>query len=207
MGNICTNTLRASGTKQQLDALIFTLRDIYDPELLIMDLDDSNPMQTYCELGFYSSSTFLEDLFRKFTGSLTDKDNLFIRVLSDEPATRYCRQSIYEHGTWDFENSLSVNSQIHALTTQGIAQIKKHIQEIGNIDFGNNCNWCVLYVNDDGYAELAYFRRIELELNGKICLLLSDGVWLYEEDLTTTHIMDILSLIQENDDKKERNNP
>jgi len=198
MGNLCTNTLRASGTKQQIDALVAILRGNYEPELLIMDYDDSNPIQTVCELGFYSSSMFPEELFGKFTTSLTEKSSLYIRVLSDEPATRYCRQSIYEHGKWDFENPPSINAQIHALTKQGKEQIKKHIRENGNIDFGDDCNWCALYVNDDGYAELAYFRRIELEPNGNICLILSDGYGFYEDQLTTNHIMDILSLLDEN---------
>ena len=96
-----------------------------------------------------------------------------------------------------------INAQIHALTEQGINQIKKYIEEKGNIDFGEECTWVALYINDDGYAECPYFERVELEANGKLSVLLSDGIWLYEDQLSTAHIMDLLTLIDKEYEKTE----
>lgn len=98
---------------------------------------------------------------------------------------------------WDFENPPGINQQIHVLTVRGIDQIRQQIKEKGNIDFGKDCTWCAVYINDDGYAECPYFQGVELEADGKLSVLLSDGRRLYEDGLTTVHVMDLLTLLFE----------
>jgi hypothetical protein len=142
-----------------------------------------------------------KQLIQKMSGKYVPQ---YIKVIAEEPGEEYHAQALFENGAWDFERMPSINTQIHALTVQGIGLIKNRIAQNGNINFGQECDWCALYINHDGYAENPYFRRIELEANGKLSVLLSDAYWLYEDDLTTTHIMDILSLLHENDEQTNR---
>lgn len=91
-----------------------------------------------------------------------------------------------------------INEQIHHLIRQGLDEIRQHLKEKGSLTAIDEDNeWSAYYINDDGYAESAYYREIELEDNGKIAVLLSDGFWLYEEDLTVIHVMDILTIFAE----------
>lgn len=91
-----------------------------------------------------------------------------------------------------------INQQIHHLTTQGIGEIRDLVKEKGTYLIDEDKNWIALYVDRDGDATYSNFRTIELEPNGKISVQLDDGIWLYEEELKTDHILDLLTIIEEN---------
>lgn len=196
MSNICNNTINAEGTPSQIDEFIQRLTDTYDKYLHVDDkfsIED----KTSATLTIKSLWKIPKETLIKITSLLPDTEGLYIRITSEEPGEEYFEKAVFQNGRWSFDSIPDINAQIHALTQQGIGLIKKRIEETGNIDFGEDCTYVALYINDDGYAECPYFRRIELESNNKLTVLLSDDVWLYEDDLTAVHIMDILTLIEE----------
>lgn len=202
MGNICINTINAEGTPLQVDELVGKLSGYFEDNLDINDVF-ATEFKATASLSVCSQCTMPQKDLLEITRSLSDTQNLYIRVTAEEPAEEYFDQSVFTDGKWDFENPPSINSQIHELTLQGLEQIRQYIGENGNIDFGEDCNWTALYINNDGYAECPYFQRVELDENKKLSVLLSDGYWLYEDDLTTVHVMDILSLLFEEHESAE----
>jgi hypothetical protein len=196
MSNICINTLNAEGTPGQVDELLRKLSDSFGGSFDIND-DFATEEKGYATLTLTSKWKMPQKELLEATTSLTDTQGLYIRVTAEEPAEEYFEQAIFSDSKWTFENLPAINTQIHALTTQGIEQIRRHIKENGNTDFGEGCTWVALYINNDGYAECPYFQRIESEADGKLSVLLSDGHWLYEDELTTVHVMDLLTLLFE----------
>jgi len=195
MSNICVNTINAEGSPSQMEEFIEKMSTKFEDDLHVDD-DFATKETGYATLTLSSKNCMPESELKEVTASLSYTEGLKIRVSSEEPGDEYFAHATYSQGMWSFDSFIDINMQIVALTKQGVSLIKKHIEENGNIDFGEDCNWCALYVNDDGYAECPYFRRIELEDN-KLTVLLSDGYWLYEDDLSTKHIMDIVSLLHD----------
>ncbi len=200
MSTICMNIINAEGRPEQVKELIEKLSGVFKDDLNIDDEFESGG-KSYATLTLSSKWKMPQNELLEVSNSLPDTQGLSIRVTGEEPGEEYFEQSVFREGKWSFENIPSINAQIHALTTQGLEQIRRLINEEGTIDFGEYCTWVALYVNDDGYAECPYYQRVELEDNGKLSALLSDGYRLYEDDLNTVHVMDILTLIE-----KEKNN-
>lgn len=202
MSNLCINTLNAEGTPKQVDEFIRQMSETFGDDL---DINDKFVVEeiAVASLMVNSSWQMPKKELLEVTSSLPDTNGLYIQMTSVEPAEEYLEQSVFCDGKWSFENPPSINAQIHALTVQGLEQIRQQIREKGNIDLGENCTWVALYINDDGYAECPYFQRVELEDNGKLTVLLSDRHWLYEDDLTTIHVMDLLTLLFEEHGKEK----
>jgi hypothetical protein len=190
------NTLNAEGRPIQIEELVNKMSGHFGDNLDIID-EFATEDKGYATLSFNSRWQMPQKELLEITHLLSNHEGLYIRVLAEEAGEEYFEQAIFSDGKWTFENPPTINVQIYALTTQGLEQIRQHIKEKGNIDFGEDCTRVALYVNDDGDAECPYFERIELETNDKLSVLLSDGLWLYEDDLTTVHVMDILTLIEE----------
>lgn len=199
MGNVCINTINAEGTPSQVDDLIGRLSACFGKALQVNDIFAIESKATASLSVDYQWRMPQKELL-EITCLLSDTQGLYIRVTAEEPGEEYFEQSVFQDGKWTFETPPSINDQILTLTRQGIEQIKKRIKEKGIIDFEDNCNYNAVYINDDGYAECPYFKRIEIEENGKLSVLLSDNFWLYEEVLTPMHIMDMLTLINQNDE-------
>ena len=89
-----------------------------------------------------------------------------------------------------------ISMQIHHLTGEAIKEIKRHLTENGEIeDISGDETWTATYINDDGFAESAYYQSITIDRD-KLFVDLSDGWCLYEDDLTTNHVLDIISIIE-----------
>ncbi|MDR1459493.1 MAG: hypothetical protein LBI60_04700 [Bacteroidales bacterium] len=197
MSNICINTLSAEGTSKQMDELIRKMQEVFEADDLDIDDNIVAEEKTYASFILSSSWQMPKKELLEVTNSLSDTEGLHIRMVSEEIGEEYYEHSIFKNGKWSFENPPSINEQIHQLTVQGLEQIRQHLTEKGNIvAIDEDNNWSAYYTNGDGYAESAYYSEIELD-NGKISVLLSDGIWLYEDDLTTIHVMDILTIIAE----------
>lgn len=199
MGNVCINTVYAEGTPSQVDDLIGRLSACFGKTLQVNDIFAIESKAT-ASLSVDSQWKMPQKELLKITCLLSDTQGLYIRVTAEEPGEEYFEQSVFQDGKWTFETPPTINEQILTLTRQGIERIKKRIREKGCIDFGDNCNYNAVYIDDDGYAENPYYERIEIEESGKISVLLTDGFWLFEEDLTPIHIMDMLTLINQNDE-------
>lgn len=196
MSNICINTLNAEGTPEQVEGLIQQLSEHFGDGLDIND-NFATEEKEYAVLTFSSKRQMPQKELLEVTNSLQDTQGLYIRVVSEEPGEEYSGQAVFSEGKWDFETPQSINAQIHALTVRGIGQIRKIIEEKGTIHVKEDKYWIALYVNGNGDGTSAFIQCIELDTNGKLLMGLDDGISLYEEDLTTNHIIDILSLIHE----------
>ncbi|MDR1716499.1 MAG: hypothetical protein LBS20_11710 [Prevotella sp.] len=196
MSNICINTINAEGASSQIDELIEKLSETFGDDLDIND-NFADEAKSYASLSVNSSWKMPKNQFREITASLSGTPGLYIRIISEEPGEGYFEQSIFTNGQWSFDSIPEINARIHVLTQQGIEFIRKQIQEKGNIHVKEDHFWTALFVGDDGYGTSAMFRSVELESNGKLSVDLDDGTILGEDELTTNHILDLLSLIHE----------
>ncbi len=196
MPNICINTVYAEGTPTQVDELIQKLSDTYDKYLYVVD-NFSIDNKAVATLTLRSLWEMPKEALRKITGQIPHTEGLIIRITSEEQGEEYFEKAVFENGQWSFDKQPTINEQIHALTQQGIDLVRRQIQEKGNIHVKEDQLWIALYVDEDGNGTSAFIRSIELEGNGKLSVDLDDGTILSEDDLTTNHILDILSLIKE----------
>ena len=89
-----------------------------------------------------------------------------------------------------------ISMQIHHLTGEAIKEIKRHLTENGAIeDISGDELWTAAYVNDDGEGEAAHYQSITIDQD-KLFVDLADGMCLYEDELTTNHVLDIMSIIE-----------
>lgn len=96
-------------------------------------------------------------------------------------------------------NKISV--QIHQLTGEAIGQIRDYIKENGTIDdltAGKDIDFIGIYFDNADYPNFGHYEKIELK-DGQIVVSLEgdESVTLYENDLTTNHVLDILNIIEE----------
>jgi hypothetical protein len=196
MSNICINTICAEGTSKQVDEFIRQMSETFGSDLDINDNFETEE-KAYTSLTLSSSWKMPQKELLEVTGLLPNTKGLYIRVVSEEPAEEYCEQSVFSDGKWSFENPPSINAQIHELTVQGLNQIRRLLQENGKLYTINEDDfWIALYVDNDGYGTSSLINSIELD-NEKISLNLEDGCSLYEDELTTNHVLDILTIIEE----------
>lgn len=196
----CYNRCTAIGTKEQIHNLQSKLNEVFGKNFVINN-NTSNEKGSCLVFTVESFKIMPEQDLKMLTIRLHDIKQLYIKVESQNIAALYFANAIFSYGLWSFEPMPNINAKIIELKKQGIEYIKKRVEEHGNIDFGEDCNYSAIYVNDDGYAECPYYQRIELEDDGQIAILLTDGIWLYENELTPNHIMDLLNQLEEIDTK------
>lgn len=197
MGNICENRLRATGCEEQVDLLAKLIKKSYETENFDEDYIESDDLYQL-ELYFDTSWKFPKDHFRKITSALPDTLGLNIRVASDEPATNYLEQSIFQDGKWNFDKEVDVVTEIDKLRKNGILQIRQFLTEKGNVYIIDEDQfWIALYVNNDGDGTSSFIRSIEIDTSGKIFVNLDDGMSLYEDEITANHVLDILTIMVE----------
>lgn len=99
----------------------------------------------------------------------------------------------------------SINSQVHALISQGIEEIKGYLKTHGDITdlVDRDIWWTAMYLNDNkGITDSDLYDCIYIDTDGKLAARLQDCVTLCEYDLTPNHVLDILSLIEEINENK-----
>lgn len=102
-----------------------------------------------------------------------------------------------------------INKKIHALTTEGLTAIREYLTENGSLENIEEDNlWIAFFTALDGNGDSSHYSEIELDESGEITVGLTNGLWLYEDNLTTNHVMDILTIIEERHgySKQEDNN-
>lgn len=76
--------------------------------------------------------------------------------------------------------------------------IRNFLKDKGNLthldDLPPHRQYTATYIDNDGDAQSASYRTIELE-EGNISVELSDSHWLYEHELTIENILDMLNII------------
>lgn len=166
MGNMCDNYLRASGTERQVVELVAKICAKFGEAVY-----DENPIESgenlFYELNFNSSFCFPKDEFKAITDSHTNTKGLYIRVSSDEPASNYLEQSIYEDSKWNFEKSdtdLTQKAPVSTLTrysddkyayaTGAFLQRVSYINLSGKRVFG----WIVTGFEADTYRNGVYLE-------------------------------------------------
>lgn len=193
MGHLCSNYLIATGTDEQLEMLKAKIGDMYE----IVDTE----FETELEIWFDTNFRFPHDQFRAFTQSFQSTEGLYIRVASDEHTTEYLEQSIFTDGLWNFDNKPTINALIHELTAKGLDKIRKKLAANNNrINVSDNTDWTVLYTDIKGYGQSAFLEALRLETGNTITLILSNGVRLVEDEITTNHVLDILSIIDDSNE-------
>lgn len=198
MGNLCENRLRATGNKEQVEMLASAIKKIYQTENFEEDYIESDH-RYQLDLYFDSSWKFPKDHFLQFTSSIPDVTGMFIRVASDEPATNYLEQSIFEEGKWNFDKQVDIVTEINKLRENGILQIRKFLSENGDVlglmEEGNTPP--TIFVNYEGIPEKNYYDEIILSHSGKLIISLWDNTVINEDDLTTNHVLEIFNIISD----------
>lgn len=196
MGHLCSNYLIATGTDEQLEMLKAKIGDMYE----IVDTE----FETELEIWFDSNFRFPHDQFRAFTQSFQSTEGLYIRVASDEHSTEYLEQSIFSDGSWNFDNKPTINALIHELTSEGLDKIRKKLAANNNkINVSDNIHWTVLYTDIKGKGQSAFLEALKLEIGNAITLILSNGVRLVEDEITTNHVLDILYYLFDKEDNNK----
>lgn len=86
-----------------------------------------------------------------------------------------------------------------------LEEIREYFRERGNLtglDEGDDDSrkYTATYIDNDGIAQSAYYREIEVSDDNRLYIGLSDGHWIYQEDITANNILDIINIIHENHD-------
>lgn len=203
MPNICLNQIYATGAPLLIEELREKLCEIFGDRI---NLNDDFATEEVADINLTLESDYRmpQKELKQVTSSMSDTKNLSIRILSDEPGEEYYEQAIFRNSQWSFDINPTINEQINALKKLGIEKIKEHILHNGEINLGDKCNYSALYVDDDGYGQLSYYQCTEIDPDDKLTVMLTDGLWLYEEDLTILNVMDLLTIIEE---KQTNSNP
>ncbi|GAB6119642.1 hypothetical protein [Dysgonomonas termitidis] len=195
------NQLWATGNSSQINMLLIRLLEQFrNKQFAVSDLVHNmiaDPTSTL-KLSYLSTGGFPEEKFQWITSSMLDTAGLNIRVMNDEIACGYKKEYLFRDGKWCFENPPGINAQIHQLTQQGLDKIREYLKENGRLYTLNEDDfWIALYVDNHGDGTSSLISSIKLEHDEKVSLNLEDGYSLYEEDLTTNHVLDILTIIEE----------
>lgn len=91
-----------------------------------------------------------------------------------------------------------IKEKIHALSVEGLNDIRQHLIEKGNInDIEEDCLWFAYFMTNGGDGDSSHISSIELDENSEISMELTNGCWINEDELNVLHIMDILSIIEQ----------
>lgn len=197
MNDTCYNRLTAIGTSAQIKNIQMKLHEVFGKNCVV-NSNTGNDKGVCLVCTVTSIKTMPQQDLKRLTIRLHDTENLYIKVESQNISVPYFDNAIFSYGLWSFEPMPAINAKVNELKEQGISYIKKQIEEHGNIDFNEDCNYSALYINNDGFAQCPYYMRVQLDTYGKINVLLTDGYWLNEDQLTPNHVMDILAQLNNN---------
>lgn len=202
MKDQCISSVFVMGTLEQIKYINTELTHIFGKDAVVNQIrkEDKASVMNFT---ITNPGTMPQVRLTTLTNGIHDTEGLHIKVEGQNLETLYFDWAIFSYGFWTWEPMPDINGKILILINQGIRYIKKYIETNGNVDFGKDCIYSALYINDDGYAECPCFRRIEMEDNKTLTVLLSDGIWLYEDQLTPNHVLDILSMLSESNNNSQ----
>lgn len=135
------------------------------------------------------------------TRSMADTKGLVVRVVSDEPWNDYYEIAEFKDGAWNFESVDNIEKESQKINILGFELIRKLLSVCGTIDL-SGLAWTIDYYDKQEEERISdKYRRLELTKSGKLCVVTEEKVRLYEEDLNSCHITDILWLINKNTNK------
>lgn len=70
---------------------------------------------------------------------------------------------------------------------------KGNLSEIDNVS--DHCKYTAIYIDDDGNAQSAYYRSVEL-LENRLYIVLSDEYCIFQEDISVPNIFDLITIIE-----------
>lgn len=87
--------------------------------------------------------------------------------------------------------------EFFTLKHEAIKDIKKYLltNKIENLT-SKDINYSITYVDGDGYFEGSMCESVEVE-NGMLFINLTDGMSIYEDDITVNNVITVLSIISE----------
>lgn len=198
MANVCENQLYATGTEQQIDLLKEKLSEVFDDNF---DIDDNIVVGDEATLiaSLTSKWDMPKDGLREVTTSIPDTFGMYIQVESTEPGCNYHEHSIFSTGEWSFDVYTTINAQILELKEKGLDMVRQFLQK-EDVPYAikEDKFWSVVYVDEYGVAECEFINCVETK-NDSILLHLQNGHCIHENDLTTDHVLHMLTIIQNGD--------
>lgn len=87
--------------------------------------------------------------------------------------------------------------EFFTLRKEAIEDIKKYLSTNKIEDLtSKDINYSITYVDGDGYFEGSIYESVEVE-NGTLFINLTDGMSIYEDDITINDVIAVLSIISE----------
>lgn len=71
---------------------------------------------------------------------------------------------------------------------------KGNLSDIDNVS--DHCKYTANYIDDDGNAQSAYYRSVEL-LENRLYIVLSDEYCIFQEDISVPNIFDLITIIED----------
>lgn len=104
MANICMNTLNAEGTPKQIEELKEKLSEAFGYNLVIDD-DFAVEEKAYATLSISSCWEVPKKELQEVTRSLSNTENLSMRITGEEPRNEYFERGVFKNSVWNFEDS------------------------------------------------------------------------------------------------------
>lgn len=102
----------------------------------------------------------------------------------------------------NYLHKLSSNQQTLAdAKKDALENIRLYLKEKGNIKgldkVEEHHQYTATYIDDHGEAVSASYSELEISDDNRLYIGLSDGHWLYQEDITLNNIDDLINILQE----------
>ncbi len=82
-----------------------------------------------------------------------------------------------------------------------LENIRLYLKEKGNLtgldEVEEHQCYTAIYINNNGEAVCAYYSQLEISDDNRLYIGLSDGHWLFQEDITLSNIDDLINILQE----------
>lgn len=200
MVNKCINIITVRGTYDTADDFYEKAHDVLCNGILHNDAM-GNVEKYHITFTVYTYLQMPKMELIAITRSMADTKGLVVHVVSDEPWNDYYEIAEFKDGAWNFESADDVKKESGKINILGFELIRKLLTVSGTIDL-SGLGWTIDYYDRQEKERLTdKYRRLELTKSGKLCVVTEEKVRLYEEDMNTCHIADILWLINKNTNK------